>query len=163
MRIFNVIMVFVLIIGAGHFLYKNYSETFINTLTGNPHRTMYVDNLAISVTVAKNKEDRQKGLSGTRSLDELQGKLFVFEKEDYYGIWMKDMNYPLDILWIDNNFEIIYIEEDVEPSTYPTIFTPKKPARFVLEMNSFFTESFNIKVGDRVTLNPIDIPHDLKN
>ena len=67
---------------------------------------------------------------------------------------MKDMTFPIDIIWIDEQFRIIYIKEQVDPSTYPDTFAPDSPARFVLEMNSFFVESFQINVGDKLTVPP---------
>ena len=77
---------------------------------------------SIPVTLADSPEEREQGLSGTLSLPKESGLLFLFDKPDFYGFWMKDMAYPLDIVWIDKDFKIIGISKDIAPNSYPQIF-----------------------------------------
>ena len=89
-----------------------------------------------------------KGLSGRMSLDEDRGMLFVFQKPDKYNFWMKDMLFPIDIIWFDQNFKIIYVEKSVSPQTYPKIFTPGFNSLYVLEISAGQVQKLGIQIGD---------------
>ena len=102
----------------------------------------------ISLIVVNNSESRVRGLSGTESLSENSAMLFVFDEPDKYGIWMKDMKFPIDIFWLDENKKIIYVEQDVSPLTYPKVFTPSGKSLYVVETNAGFAEKNNLKVGN---------------
>jgi uncharacterized membrane protein (UPF0127 family) len=104
-----------------------------------------------SVRVVSNEVAREKGLSGTEQLAEDKGMLFVFDTDDHWGIWMKDMNYPIDILWLDQSKTVIDMVANATPESYPTIFKPKQPARYVLELASGSAARAAIAVGSRAT------------
>jgi len=106
----------------------------------------------IQVTLAQTEAERTQGLSGTKSLGENQGMLFVFEEPARYGFWMKDMNYSLDLIWIDEKNQIVDITENVPPESFPKIFQPAREVKYVLEVNALFSRQHNIRVGDFVKL-----------
>ena len=112
--------------------------------------------------MALTAKERRQGLSGVDRLGEREGKLFVFDESGRYGIWMKDMNFAIDVFWIDENLRIVHIEENVLPSTYPAVFNTPEPARFILETNAFFADTFGISLGDRVGITANDLPADLR-
>lgn len=106
---------------------------------------------------ARDHASRIKGLSGRDSLAENSGMLFVFDSVGYPAIWMKEMKFALDIIWIRNG-KVVDIEENVPvPSSsvremeLPT-YTPDVPARLVFEVNAGFSKKFNIHIGDPVTI-----------
>jgi uncharacterized membrane protein (UPF0127 family) len=106
------------------------------------------------VRVVSEASDREKGLSGTVSLSKDQGMLFVFNESDKWGIWMKNMNYPIDILWIDQTKTVVEIATNVSPETYPsTVFRPGKPARYVLELAAGSASDASISVGSKASFN----------
>lgn len=107
-------------------------------------------NLNINLTIAKTQAEKIKGLSGKETLQENEGMLFVYEKEGNYGIWMKDMNFALDIIWMDANFNIVDITENARPESFPEIFYPRAGAQYVLEVNSGFAKKHHIKKDDRL-------------
>ena len=113
---------------------------------------IFNDKTPLRVTVVKSIPDLMRGLSGVTSLPATEGMLFVFPNEGYHGIWMKDMLFPIDITWIDAQGEIISIEQNVHPDSYPHSFEPPRPDLYVIETNSYFMSSFNIKVGDKVRI-----------
>ena len=88
----------------------------------------------ILVEVADTNEKRTRGLSGRQSLSENHGMLFIFDYENNWGIWMKDMRFPIDIIWADSRGKIITIARNVSPGTFPNAFYPAAPARYVLEL-----------------------------
>jgi uncharacterized protein len=73
--------------------------------------------------------------------------LFVFDTDDYHGIWMKDMNYSIDIIWLDSGKTVVYMAEDVSPDTYPEVFRPDVPARYVVELSAGAAHRHGITEG----------------
>src|SRR3989344_573955 len=65
----------------------------------------------IRVNLATTDAAREQGLSGRENLKEEEGMLFVFDYPDKYSFWMKDMNFPIDMIWIIENKKIIYIKK----------------------------------------------------
>lgn len=119
----------------------------------NPkEENIFIENIAmgdsvIKVEIAISEEEKKRGLSGRKFLPENQGLLFVFDKSGFYSFWMKDMNFPIDIVWLGNNLEIIDMGENLGPETYPQTFFPQRPAKFVLEVNAGWIKRHNIKLG----------------
>lgn len=152
-----------IVIGGVVWLTFQYSNNIRSLWSDQSNNTVniYVDDQAFSVTVADTKEERQRGLSGVSELDDFSGKLFIFPESGRHGIWMKDMNFPLDILWFDNDLRLIHIEKKVQPASYPTIFAPDTAARFVLEVNAGIADTLNVFIGDRLTLPPNIMPQDI--
>lgn len=106
----------------------------------------------VTVLVADTPEEQRQGLSGRTGLGPDEGMLFVFQKDDLYGIWMKDMKFPIDIVWLSLTGKVITIEPNVSPQTYPHTFTPKTPARYVLELPAGYAQRHNLKVGDTIII-----------
>lgn len=100
--------------------------------------------------VAKDDAAREKGLSGTKSLAEGESMLFVFDVPGRWGMWMKDMRYSLDILWMDSSKKIIYIARDITPDTFPKVFLPQKDALYVLELPAGYASKHGVAVGQTV-------------
>lgn len=160
-RILRDILIIAATVSIIWFVYVRYGDVIFLTLFGEQPATMYVRSTPIAVSIADEQQERVQGLSGVEALGEFEGKLFVFPEEDYYSMWMKDMLIPIDIVWINNEMEIVHIENNVLPSTFPNSFVSDEPARFVLEVNAFFMDSEQIKEGDTVTLPPSALPADL--
>ena len=77
--------------------------------------------------------------------------LFVFKEEGYYPFWMKDMKFPLDIIWINDSKVIdITYGAQTEGSTPTNIYRPNNPVKYVLEVNAGFALENNIRIGDPV-------------
>lgn len=89
-----------------------------------------------------------------KKLDKNHGMLFIFEKADIYSFWMKNMHIPLDIIWLDKNYKIIYIKENAKPCNEQNCqsYKPDLPAKYIIEINSNFTKKNNIKIGDRIKI-----------
>ncbi len=99
----------------------------------------------------------EKGLSGRPSLDKNKGMFFIFSKPDFYQFWMPKMNFPIDIIWI-NDGKVVGItpnvSNDFDPKN-PRTYLPPQPAQYVLEVNAGFSAEKNIKIGDAVVLEDI--------
>ena len=113
---------------------------------------MTLGGVPVQVSVADELSERIQGLSGTPYLPDNVVKLFAFGVEGTHSIWMKDMNYSLDILWLTKDGAIIYIEENVAPDTFPESFASPTPAWFVVEANAGFVANNEIVIGDELVL-----------
>ncbi len=104
----------------------------------------------ISVKIADTPALQGKGLSGTESLAAGEGMLFVFDTPDQYAFWMKDMNYPIDIIWISGDKRIVDIKTNADPASYPAAFKPTLPALYVLEVEAGFALTHSLARGQEV-------------
>lgn len=113
-----------------------------------------INSKCFNIEIAQTPEERQKGLMYRQSLNENAGMLFIFDKEGIYPFWMKNTLIPLDIIWINKDYKIVYIEKNIAPcKTDPCpSYSPQKEALYVLEINSGLAEKYSFKVGERVIL-----------
>jgi len=109
-------------------------------------------NVSLRIEYALTEEERERGLGGRTSLPEDYGMLFVFPKDGRYGFWMKDTLVPLDIFWLDSTGKVVSLALEVDPSSYPNVFYPSAPARYVLETAAGFARSYSIATGTPLLL-----------
>ncbi len=76
---------------------------------------------------------REQGLSRRTEIPHDYGMLFVFDTPERAGFWMKDMQVPIDIIWLDEEGAILGIERSLSPDTYPQAYYPPVAVRYVLE------------------------------
>ncbi len=153
------IYILLIVILGGFAIFKAGYIKFPNFGFGNGNKTPYamVNNAKIKLILAKKESDQETGLSNRNSLAQDQGMLFVFERKDYYQFWMKNMKFPIDMIYINDN-KVVYVFDDVKPPTITknvagmTIYRPNDPANFVLEVNSGIAKKYNIKPGTTINL-----------
>ena len=133
----------VVILIAAVFAYRMYHST----------TSVVVNGQTFTMEIANTDALRTKGLSGHAPLAPNHGMLFVFPQLGNYGFWMKDMLFSLDIIWVNDRFQITHIEQSVSPSTYPTMFYPDALSLYVLEVPAGTASLLNIHVGDNIQLN----------
>ncbi len=119
--------------------------------------TLIFGDKTLTVLVADTTLSRMRGLGGRDSLAPYDGMFFFFDSPAKYGIWMKDMLFPIDIVWLakdpePNSMVVVDLAEDVAPKTYPKIFSPTHNASFVLELPAGFAREQEIKIGSRIFL-----------
>lgn len=98
-----------------------------------------------NVTCARTEEERIKGLQGRESLDENKGMLFVFDEPDTIDFWMKDTKIPLDIIFINEDMEVISVYQG-EPENEN--IAEEDNVKFVLEVN----QGSGIEEGDELDI-----------
>jgi len=121
--------------------------------THNIKKVCINDNCFI-VEMAITIKEKQTGLMNRESLPPDSGMLFIYEEENIYPFWMKNTLIPLDIIWINKNKEIIYIENNALPCKLDPcpIYNPKEKAIYILEINGKLANSLKINIGDKVIL-----------
>ncbi len=135
---------------------KNTSEVENNTpmkAAGYQKISLTVNNVTFLAYVADTNEKRAAGLSGWDNLPLNQAMFFVFDQPGQQGIWMKDMKIPLDIVWLDENGTIIYLQENISPDTFPKVFGSNNLSLFVLELPAGFISQNKINLGMTVLVN----------
>lgn len=114
----------------------------------------------IRVMVADTPRRRELGLSFFDSLPPGQGMAFLFDRPGKNGFWMKDMSFPIDIVWLSRldgpaakaRYRIIHTEEAVSPDSYPASFGPDDDSDLVLEIGAHQAKPFGISEGKTLVL-----------
>lgn len=136
--------VFLTVIIIGYF-YKNSLD--VCTASYRPDLIIKINQRFIKAEKASTDQQKEKGLSGRSCIGSDQGMLFIFDKPDYYQFWMKDMKFPIDIVWVNKDKKVINVDSQVQPTTYPENFKPAQPAKYVLELKSKEARVLGISSG----------------
>lgn len=115
-----------------------------------------IGNKKINLILAKSNKDRMQGLSGRKNLEEDRGMLFVFEKKGQYTFWMREMQFPLDIIYIDDT-KVVELFENVPTPKDGLIkrVEPRREANRVLEINGGQAKKLGIKEGTTINFKGI--------
>ena len=121
--------------------------------------TVTIGTAVYTVKIADNNLTRGKGLSGQLSLPDDHGMLFIFDNPAIQTFWMKDMLFPIDIVWISHTCIVDSITPDIpiplestEINNLPR-YQSDSPVKYVLEIAKGQAKIWDIKVGDSVVLN----------
>ena len=127
---------------------------FVNDRAQAPsitYKSLTLNKKTYKLEVVSTSAGLEKGLSGRTSLPTDQCMLFVFKAPAPYGFWMKDMHFPLDIIWLNVGKEVVYTKENLQPSTYPAIFKPTSPSLYTLECNAGFAAQNQLLEGQMLS------------
>lgn len=114
-----------------------------------PHTKLRLGDGVFQARIADSPAEREKGLSGTSQLGQDQALLFIYDTDEKWSIWMKDMNYAIDIVWLDKSKKVVYIVKNADPESYPREnFSPNEPARYVVEFAAGTVDKKTINIGD---------------
>jgi uncharacterized protein len=124
-----------------------------------PRGTIKIDNVVLEVQIADTDPLRTRGLMFQEELPFDQGMLFVFEGEERRSIWMPNMQFSLDILWLDIEGNVLHIEKNVPPckTALETVSCPSykgdnKLAKYVLEVTAGLVDKFNITENSKLEI-----------
>ena len=106
----------------------------------------------ITLEIADTNAARELGLSKRDSMPPNTGMLFEFDNPGVYGFWMKDMKFALDMIWISPQKQIISINKNVAPESYPEAFYPPSAVSFVIEVPAGYSDAHNIQVGQNLSI-----------
>lgn len=101
-------------------------------------------------------EQQQRGLAILDDLPDEQGMIFRGNPVGVQGVWMKDMKFNIDIIWVDKDNRIIHLVKNASKDSYPTIFqNPDSTASaYIIELSAGQLEAQSIKIGDEVRILP---------
>lgn len=106
----------------------------------------------VDARVADDFAKRYTGLSDTTALNETEGMLFIHKETDTHTYVMRDMNFPLDIIFIDADGQITEIHSAPTEPNADSLTEYRGEGKYVLEVNEGFAETHNVSVGDRVQI-----------
>lgn len=112
-----------------------------------------IKNQTFRVAIVKTDKDKQIGLSKYKSLAMDHGMLFIFDKAALYPFWMKNMRFPIDIIFIRDN-KIVTIYQNL-PINNLTIYSPTASSNRVLEINAGLSKKYGFSTGDTVAFKNI--------
>ena len=145
----SILISIIFLVSLGVFVFFNTGEV---AETADTNVVWRVGEEVITLDIADTPESRRQGLSGRESLDEDKGLLFVMERPSIYGFWMKDMNFPIDILWLDRKLKVVHIETAVSPNSYPRVYRPTEPALYVIEVNAGKANKLGVNLGEKLDI-----------
>ena len=121
---------------------------FVNT---NNIVKVQIGSTNYSLELVNTDVTRQQGLSGKPKLEPNTGMLFDFKQNGYWQIWMKDMNFAIDILWLNNQKQVVGVKQDALPQNYPETYGAEQQSQYVIELPAGSVKERNIKIGDTLS------------
>ncbi len=103
----------------------------------------------LRVEVMVKDEDRAMGLMFRPSLPLDRGMLFIFDSAEFHGIWMKNCKFPIDIVWLDQERQVVHLAESVPPCKADPcpVYEPLRRASYVVELNAGQARREKVKLG----------------
>jgi len=117
-----------------------------------------IDDILIEVSIANNNSEYIQGMMFKDQLNKNEGMFFIFDNSTIHKIWTLNMQFPIDIIWFDENKHIIHIEENIQPckSVIENILCdkngPEIPSKYILEVNQGFINKFNINENSQLVI-----------
>lgn len=117
-------------------------------------KTIIINGNSIQVEIADNDALRTQGLSGRKSLATNSGMLFIYPRAGIYSFWMKEMQFPLDFIWISGDTVADLMKDVPAPETNDLLVLPtyqsNTPVDKALELNAGSIDRLTIKIGDKI-------------
>ena len=108
-------------------------------------KTIEIHNEKYQVKIAESEADKIKGLQGVKQLPENEGMLFIYDEPQTVGFWMKDTEIPLDIIFINDDCEVLSIYKG-QPNNEN--IAEEDNVKYVLELN----QNSGVKIGDELDI-----------
>lgn len=112
--------------------------------------TIAVNKQRLIIERAETSAQLEQGLSDRDSLPENHGMLFVFNKLGQQCMWMKDMRFNLDMLWLDEKGKVTALQQNLSPSSYPHSFCAT--GKYVLEVRAGYAAKYGLVIGSTFNL-----------
>lgn len=123
-----------------------------------PRGTIKVDDIVLVVQIADTEPRRIRGLMFQDQLPYDEGMIFVYKEPGFYSLWMLNMQFPLDMIWFDENGSIVHIEQDIPPCKKPIEImacqsvVPSGDALYILEITAGFIDEFKITKDSKLSI-----------
>lgn len=138
---------FLLFFFSTHVFAANFSDMF---LCLHKASKIFIKKNEIYAVNACNTKEQERGLMFIQHLPQNEGMLFVFGKTQILNFWMKNTFIPLDIAFINKNYQIVHIatmkklDENITSSIYPSTYA--------LEVNAHWFQKHDIHAGDTIKI-----------
>lgn len=112
---------------------------------------MHVGSKTYQLIVSDTNAERTKGLGYRSTLPSNEGMLFIFNSSAKLCFWMKGMQFPLDMVWLNSNKQIVYLKSQISPKTYPEIFCSSESAQYVIELNAGQAQAADLRDSETLS------------
>ena len=112
-----------------------------------------INGFKLIADLAVTQDQQIKGLAIRNDINESEGMLFVFQHPSRQSFWMKDMKFPIDIIWLNANRSVVYIVSNLKPCPvrgYCPGYLPDRNSLYVLETSAGFSQRHNVRVGTQI-------------
>jgi len=103
----------------------------------------------IDIEIADSERKRAQGLMYRKTMDESAGMLFVFTISEPQSFWMKNTIMSLDIMFVNENKEIVKIHKSTTPFSEKSLPSEKK-SMYVVEVVAGFSDKYGVSEGDKI-------------
>lgn len=122
-------------------------------LPGYNQTVVSIGDVKLLADIANTADKMNLGLGIRDNMTESEGMIFPFRQEAQQGFWMSGMKFPIDIIWISAEKQVVHIEHSLPPC--PNIMdcpvhTPTERAMYVLETTAGFSQRHNVTEGTQV-------------
>ena len=133
------------------------SRTSIDSAQAEPERLHYgsvsvrIGGRDYDLQIADTPSKKSLGLGERNGLADGQGMIFTYRDiTEPKCFWMKDMNFAIDIVWLDGESRVSHIEHSLSPASYPQTFCPDGGGKYVIELAAGVADSAGLKTGDKL-------------
>lgn len=109
----------------------------------------------LDIEIAEGDYETATGLMYRNSMEDHQAMLFIFERESPLSFYMKNTQFPLDIIYLNEALQIVEVYRNAKPFD-PTPLPSRKPAKYVLEVNAGLVAQWKLLPIDRAEFTRID-------
>ena len=146
------------LLGIGYYLFLRADERPV--VINQPVRTLEPACLKTSdskcgvvLEVASDDQSRMKGLSGRETMADNRGMLFIADQVETQCFWMKEMKFPLDLVWLSEDKKVTKVEKNLAPETYPTQYCSSIPDKYVIELTAGSIDRLGIQLDQQMSWN----------
>ncbi len=128
---------------------------FLYSMQQYKTRAIFINGKRFRALLADSMIKRMIGLMFRNGIKENQCMLFTFPSEGYPSIWMYNMKFSIDVVWLDRNLMVVDTKEALSPcSTMMNCraYFPGSKAKYILEFNQGAIRRNRIKKGSKVLL-----------
>jgi len=124
---------------------------------GEPRAT-FPDGHAFRLEIARTPEEKARGYMYRDKVGRKEGMLFLFPDSDFHPFWMKNCRIPLDIIWLDQDLRVVYVEPMVPPCRADPCpgYMPMRKALYVLEVRAGTSDRAGLRIGDPIRIEGVD-------
>src|SRR5690606_16385 len=129
-----------------------------NRDTGFPKGTVKIDDDVITVEIAETGPERQRWMTFRQDRLPLDTAMLIkHDRSDLHEVWMMNIEYNLDLIWFDEDGNVVYLIRDAPPcgnviETVSCTYKTTKYALYVMAATSGFIDEHNITVGSKMTI-----------
>jgi len=152
----NKFLIGVLFIGFTAFIAYFATFVMVDVSQKNEIKNIKIGEKEYKLEVVTTSEDLRKGLSKFENIEEYQGMLFIFDTPGRWSIWMKDMKFNIDIIFLNEKKEVVTLFKNVKFENHKNVFEyrqyiPDYDSKYVIELKEGELEKNKIKIGDIIT------------